>query len=215
MQAYRVYRLREISLQPEKQRSRQHLSKISGDSQTGDIDTALNNPFIVEVRDQDGDALSGVAVTFAVTGGGGTLSATSVTTDASGRASSTLTLGATATNTVTASVSGITGSITFTATATPGLTISITVPATAGLGATVDISATVTGEDTFAWKTTGGSIDDPSATDTELTVPSESGVIAVTGVATDAEGATATKTAYITVGDPEGKHLHACRPHRN
>ena len=48
--------------------------------------------------------------------------------------------------------------------------------------------------------TTGGSIADTSAADTELTVPSESGVVAVTGIATDADGATVSDTAYITVG---------------
>ena len=83
------------------------------------------------------------------------------------------------------------------------VTVEITVPAVAGLGATVDISATATGQDTIEWKTTGGSIDDPSAADTELTAPGESGVIAVTCVATDADGATASDTAYITVGDPK------------
>ena len=179
---------------------------ISGNNRTAAVNTTLSTPFVVEVRDQDGDALSGITVAFAVTAGGGTLSASSVTTDASGRAQSTLTLGSTVgTNTVTASVSGITGSITFTATATAEvfpLTVSVTVPATAELGETVDISATVTGEDSIEWKTTGGSIDDPSAVDTELTVPSESGVIAVTCVATDVDGATESDTAYVTVGDP-------------
>ena len=92
--------------------------EVSGDNQTGTVGTALSDPFVVEVRDQDGDALSGVAVAFAVTGGGGTLSATNVTTNASGRAQSTLTLGSsTGTNSVRASVSGITQTRTFTATA--------------------------------------------------------------------------------------------------
>ena len=93
--------------------------EISGDSQTDTVGTALDNPFVVEVRDQNGAGLSGVTVAFAVTGGGGSLSEDSVTTGANGRASSTLTLGSTAgTNTVTADVSGITTTITFTATAT-------------------------------------------------------------------------------------------------
>ena len=92
--------------------------RISGNNQTDTVSTALDNPFVVEVRDQDGDALSGITVAFAVTAGGGSLSATSVTTNASGRASSTLTLGSTAgTNTVTATATGITTPVTFTATA--------------------------------------------------------------------------------------------------
>ena len=81
------------------------------------------------------------------------------------------------------------------------LSVTITVPSSADSGETIDISATVTGEDTITWKTTGGSIADTSAADTELTVPSEAGVIAVTCVATDADGATESDTAYVTVGD--------------
>ena len=177
---------------------------ISGNNRTATVSTTLSTPFVVEVRDQDGDALSGVTVAFAVTAGGGSLSAASVTTNASGRAESTLTLGSTVgTNTVTATVSGITA-ITFTATGTAEvfpLTISVTVPASADPGETIDISATATGEDAIEWETTGGSIDDTSAADTEITVPVESGVIAVTCVATDVDGETASDTAYVTVGD--------------
>ena len=93
--------------------------EISGDDQTATVSTELPDPFIVEVRDQNDDALSGVDVAFAVTAGGGTLSDASVTTGSNGRAESTLTLGSTAgTNTVTATASGVTTSISFTATGT-------------------------------------------------------------------------------------------------
>ena len=75
------------------------------------------SPFVVSVLDQNGSAFAGAVVTFSVTAGGGTLSATTATTDASGRARSTLTLGNDAgTNTVTATVAGL-GTVTFTATA--------------------------------------------------------------------------------------------------
>ena len=67
--------------------------KISGDTQQGTAGAALAQPFVVEVRDGDSAAFVGVPVTFAVTAGGGTLSATSATTDANGRTQSTLTLG--------------------------------------------------------------------------------------------------------------------------
>ena len=115
------------------------LTKVSGDAQTGATSTALANPFIVEVKDGGHarirevnggvvyssssaapDPFAGVPVTFAVTGGGGTLSATSVATDATGRAQTTLTPGATTgTNTVTATVThaGRTLSVSFTANA--------------------------------------------------------------------------------------------------
>ena len=111
------------------------LTKVSGDAQNGATSTALANPFVVEVKDgttrrvYDSNtgtntlvpapvAFAGVPVTFAVTAGGGTLSATSVATDATGRAQATLTLGsASGTNTVTATVThaGRTLTQTFTA----------------------------------------------------------------------------------------------------
>ena len=96
------------------------LTKVSGDAQTGASSTALANPFVVEVKDGASTAktFAGVPVTFTVTAGGGTLSATSVATDATGRAQTTLTLGsAIGTNTVTATVThaGRTLTQTFTA----------------------------------------------------------------------------------------------------
>ncbi len=94
------------------------LVKISGDTQQGNTGTALTQPFIVAVRDGSSVVFAGVPVTFAVTAGGGTLSATNTTTDLNGRAQTTLTLGNTVgTNTVRVSVTGITQTIIFTATA--------------------------------------------------------------------------------------------------
>ena len=116
------------------------LTKVSGDTQTGLPSTTLASSFVVEVTDGGSYpwprygwrydwsvggfvngwpvTFAGVPVTFAVTGGGGTLSATSVATDATGRAQTTLTLGTTSgTNTVTATVThaGKTLTQTFTA----------------------------------------------------------------------------------------------------
>ena len=83
------------------------LEIISGDDQEGLPGAALENPFGVEVRDGTDKPLPGVQVTFSVTSGGGTLSATSVTTNSNGRAESILTLGPNpGTNTVTVSVAG-------------------------------------------------------------------------------------------------------------
>ena len=90
------------------------LKIVSGDDQEGVPGTALENPFVVEVRDRSGGTLPGVEVTFSVSSGGGTLSATSVTTNANGRAQSTLTLGPTpGTNTVKVTASGIDQTVTF------------------------------------------------------------------------------------------------------
>ena len=93
------------------------LSGISGDEQEGAAGTALPQPFVVEVRDQNDNPLEGAEVTFAVTSGGGTLSAAKATTDANGRASSTLTPGRQPeTVTVVATVAGL-HPVTFTSTA--------------------------------------------------------------------------------------------------
>ena len=100
---------------------------ISGNTQQGNTGATLTQPFVVEVQDGSSVAFAGVPVTFAVTAGGGSLSATNTTTDVNGRAETTLTLGNTAgTNTVRVSVTGITQTIAFTATATttPVVTVS-------------------------------------------------------------------------------------------
>ena len=92
------------------------LLKVSGDNQKGGAGAALASPFVVEVQDENGAALVGVSVTFTVTKGGGTLRATNTTTDANGRAESTLTLGADAgPNTVAVVADGIEGQVIFNA----------------------------------------------------------------------------------------------------
>ena len=91
------------------------ISKVSGDSQTGLPGGALASPLVVQVNDANNIPRAGVTVTFAVTSGGGTVSPVSVVTGANGRASTNLTLGATAgVNIVSATAAGI-GSVTFSA----------------------------------------------------------------------------------------------------
>ena len=69
------------------------LLKISGDNQKGMPLVALEKPFVVEAQDANGVVIAGISVTFTVTRGDGTLSVTSTTTNANGRARSTLKLG--------------------------------------------------------------------------------------------------------------------------
>ena len=98
-------------------------------SQSAPAGTAVASPPAVIVRDGAGNPMAGVAVTFAVTSGGGTVNpATAVTTNASGIAAVTSwTLGPTAeTNTLTATAAGngIAGNpVTFTATTRGNLTV--------------------------------------------------------------------------------------------
>ena len=90
------------------------LLKISGENQRRLPGETLAYPFVVEARDENGSPFAGVSVTFAVTGGGGTLSIHATTTDANGRAESTLTLGPNfGTNTVFVSAAGIEVRLTF------------------------------------------------------------------------------------------------------
>jgi hypothetical protein len=97
------------------------ISIVSGNGQTGTVSTTLGSPLVVLVKNSSGNPQSGVTITFTITGGEGTLSVGNAVTNASGQASTTLTLGKTALqNSVQATAAGI-GSVSFTANATPGV----------------------------------------------------------------------------------------------
>ena len=69
------------------------LTVIGGEEQEGPLQSQLDRPFVVRVRDQYGRPLEGAVVTFRITGGSGALAAASDTTNAQGLAATTLTLG--------------------------------------------------------------------------------------------------------------------------
>jgi hypothetical protein len=74
----------------------------------------------VRVNDAQGNGIGGIALTFAVTSGGGTVLPTSATTDATGSATVAWTLGgANGAQTLTVSAAGL-GTLTVSATATGG-----------------------------------------------------------------------------------------------
>ena len=90
------------------------LETISGEAQQGVPSALLQDPFVVEVRDEHGDVFEGVPVRFGVPSGGGMLSVSDTTTDADGRAQSVLTFGERdGTITVTVSAAEIAKRITF------------------------------------------------------------------------------------------------------
>jgi hypothetical protein len=77
------------------------IEEVSGNSQAGEVSTQLTEPFVVRVVDDFGNAIADEDVTFTITtvpGGasGQTLTASTVTTNADGLATTTLTLGDTA-----------------------------------------------------------------------------------------------------------------------
>jgi hypothetical protein len=84
------------------------LALVSGGNQSGPTGRALEQPIVVEVRASDNIPVAGHSVTFAVTAGGGSVAPTSALTNATGRASAILTLGASAgTNTVQVTATGL------------------------------------------------------------------------------------------------------------
>jgi hypothetical protein len=88
------------------------ITKASGDNQSATPNTALPNPLVVAVKDGNGNPLANVPVTFAITGGGGSISPASTTTNASGLAATTLTMGPGGLTTVSATATSI-GSVVF------------------------------------------------------------------------------------------------------
>jgi adhesin/invasin len=91
-------------------------SKVSGDSQTVASDST-SQPFVIKVTDRYGNAVQGAAVAWVVTGGGA-LSAASTTTDATGSAQVTLTLGATPGSYMITATAGVLTSVVFNLTGT-------------------------------------------------------------------------------------------------
>jgi sugar lactone lactonase YvrE len=97
------------------------LVTVSGYNQTGTVGTALTQPLVVRVMDQYGNPLAGVAVSFTVTAGGGSLNVSNNVTNSSGQAEAVLTLGTVVgTVNVSASVSGVSAPVVFTSVAAAG-----------------------------------------------------------------------------------------------
>ena len=96
------------------------LTLIAGDAQSGIAGTALAESLVVRVTDANGNGVAGRTVNW-TTSSGSPLPASGLT-DASGLVATSWTLGPTASaQTLTATSPGLTGSVTFGATALPGL----------------------------------------------------------------------------------------------
>ena len=95
---------------------------VSGDGQTAVVGTALVDELVAQSSDAGGSPVPSIDISFSVSTGGGSVTVTSVTTDAQGTASSAWTLGTGAdVQQVKASIVGVTGGdATFSATASPG-----------------------------------------------------------------------------------------------
>src|SRR3954463_14588268 len=69
------------------------LVSVSGDGQVAQISTQLVQDFVVRVEDVNGDPVSNVPISWAVTSGGGSITPTTDATDAGGLSQARLTLG--------------------------------------------------------------------------------------------------------------------------
>lgn len=112
------------------------LSAVSSVPTSLPVGSAVSTPLTVIVNDSKGRAVPSVVVTFRVSAGNGTLSTGAATTDATGKASTTFTLGSAAgTNEVTASVTGVATTVKFSVTGIPAS--ACTTPLTIGTGQVV------------------------------------------------------------------------------
>jgi hypothetical protein len=85
------------------------VSVVSGNNATLVAGSTSTSSLVVGVLDQNGGALAGVSVTWAISTGTGTLTSTTSVTDVNGQASNTFAPGSSAgSTTVTATVSGLT-----------------------------------------------------------------------------------------------------------
>lgn len=158
------------------------IANTSSNNQSAPAGSAVAIPPSVKVSDANGNGVGGVAVTFAIATGGGSVTGASTTTNASGIAQvGSWTLGSTAgTNTLTAASGTLAGSpVTFSATGTSGAAGNITIvsgngqTATAGSQVAAAPSVRVTDVNgnvvagaavTFAVASGGGSVTGASAT---------------------------------------------------
>jgi adhesin/invasin len=178
------------------------ITKAGGDGQSATVNTAVATPPSAKVADQYGNGVPNAGVTFAVTGGGGTVVGASQTTDASGLAAvGSWRLG---TSAGANALSGTSGSFSTSFSATGTAAVAKTIAQTGGNGqtdtvaATLAVAYTVTVSDTFAnpvsnvtvtWAVTGGGSITPSSATNASGVASATRVM---GQTAGPQGATAT-----------------------
>ena len=92
------------------------LSIVSGDGQEGVAGTVLADPFVVELRDENGKPLRRITVTFTITAGRGAMSVVTSRTDSDGQVASVMTLSPEpGINRVRVSVEGLSRTVVFNA----------------------------------------------------------------------------------------------------
>jgi hypothetical protein len=155
------------------------ISKTAGDGQSGTVGQTLATSLTVTVLDGLGSPVVGAPVTFAVTGGGGSVGTPSTSTSGAGTATTTWTLGTNSSQAQSVLVTAGAATVTFTATATAAAAAAVVVNAgnnqTAATGTAVATKPSVKVTDsfgnakagvgvTFAVASGGGSVTGANAT---------------------------------------------------
>jgi hypothetical protein len=184
------------------------ITASAGTGQSATVGTAVTTAPRVLVTDANNNPVSGLDVTFSVTGGGGSVTGAVATTNSSGMATvGSWTLGTSAgANTLSATAVGIGSSSTFTATGLAGAATKYLVAASAtspvaGAGVTVSAqladqygNAVATAGLSVAWTKTGTS----GSLSTTTSTTSSSGIAAVTLTTSTTAGVSYTVTATST-----------------
>lgn len=174
------------------------LELVSGDNQTDSVRAALA-PFTVTVRDEFGNALSGVSVQWSEVDGGGILEQATTTTDATGRARVTYRLPQTVgTARVEARVQGIAGPVTFTATAIPATPQVLTMLSGDGQAELTDTEL-----EPFVLRVTDQFGNAVAGVTITWSIDTGDGALASETTVTDAAGVT---SVVYTLGTEEGDH---------
>jgi subtilisin family serine protease len=172
------------------------IASIAGNAQTGTVGTALPQPLVALVTAADGRPVAGVAVSWQVTVGGGSVSASSVTTDSLGRVSVIVTLGTGAgADTVQASVGRVSKAAIFAATATPAAPARIAIASgnaqTGTVGEPLHDSLVVVTQDAYGNPSSGVVVG--------WAVSAGSGALSAAATTTDAAGRAAVSWTLGTV----------------
>jgi adhesin/invasin len=122
----------------------------SGTAQTATVGTALTTPIVATVTDQSGSPIVGIVVTFTPSAGAGTVSTNQVTTDLTGSASVTWTLGTVAGADSLMVSAGTLAPVSAVVTATPDVPAALTIvegnnqsaPIASTLGTTLEVKVT-------------------------------------------------------------------------
>lgn len=150
-----------------------NLAKVSGDGQTGIVNSMLADPLVARVTDQFNNPVSGSGVMWQVTNGTATVNPASSTTGGTGAAQTVVTLGGSAgAITIQAVSTGLTGSpLSYTATANT-LPVQVTVQVTNNVFTPSSVTIAAGGTVTWHWP---ASATNPHNVSPDGTEPTRSG----------------------------------------